>query len=88
VRTRPASHGPSNLTFALTRSILRQAHGEYTARGRRSAHLPRRAEGLEVLVHHLFPLPLHPPHRRRICELLFFLASSTEIGVGIGKLGL
>jgi hypothetical protein len=84
---RQVSHGSSDLTFALTRSILRQAHGEHTARGRRSPHLSRRTEGLEVLVHHLFSLPLRPPHRSRVCELLF-LASLVEIDVGIEKLGL
>jgi hypothetical protein len=83
VCTRQVSHGSSSVTFALTRSIPQQAHGEYSARERRSPRLPRRTEGLEVLVHHLFPLPLHPPHRSRVCEFLL-LASSEAIIVGIG----
>lgn len=84
--TRQVSHGSSDLTFALTRSMLQQAHGEHTARGSRSPRVPR-TEGLEVLVHHLFSLLLHPPHRSRVCELLF-LVSSAEISVGIDELGL
>jgi hypothetical protein len=87
VCTYQVSHGPSDLTFALTRSILQPAHGECTARGRRRLHLPRRTEGLEVLVHHLFHLPLRHPHRSRVCESIF-LASSAEISIGVGKLGL
>jgi hypothetical protein len=63
VCTRRVSHGPSDLTFSPTRSILQPAHREYTAGERRSPRLPWRTEGLEILVPHLFSLPLRPPHR-------------------------
>ena len=82
---RQVNHGSFDLIFALTRSMLQLSHGEHAAKGRRSSRLrvpSRTGEGLEVLVHHPFSLPLHPPHRSRVCELLF-LAGSEAISIDL-----
>ena len=72
-----SGHGSHDLTSAVTLSIL-QGRGEHTVRGRRGRRLARRTEGLEVLVHHLFPRPFRPPHRRRVCESLFLTVSEAS----------
>lgn len=71
-----SGHGSPDLTFAVTLSRL-QGRGEHTVRGRRR-YLPWRTEGLEVLVHHIFPRSFRPPHRRGVCESLCFTVSEAS----------